>query len=365
MALRIRDDDGADSVVTYVNPSKELNAGLWSLFAGATVLLGLRVWVKLTRRHGLWYDDYILIASWFVLMANDALISYEYSHGYVTQNGATWDDKMHILINISSCGTLIGQAWSKTAFGVTLLKLTNRWQQYFIWFCIITMNAYMVAKCVLQWAKICGKKDYEVWYRLDVCLNSKFRDDFKEGGQIYNIIMDFIFAVFPWLITWKLDMRKNEKIGLCVTMSLGMIVAIETAVRVSWKDEGNKRDPYYYWRNGVSNVWYSSEVAGTIMVQCIPVLRPFLRDVHHSLTSKRLPSTADDNTRRSRTWASKNRVSAAFSKRSSKPPELSINQDAMEGLNFGYNETKISAGIELRRISEDHDEEKRLEWIKQ
>ena len=36
----------------------------------------------------------------------------------------------------------------------------------------------------------------------------------------YNILMDFIFAIYPWLIMWKLDMKKSEKLGLCVVMSL-------------------------------------------------------------------------------------------------------------------------------------------------
>jgi len=48
----------------YVDPSLQLNAGLWTLFAGASVFLAMRVWIKITRRHGLWWDDYILIATW-------------------------------------------------------------------------------------------------------------------------------------------------------------------------------------------------------------------------------------------------------------------------------------------------------------
>lgn len=40
---------------------------------------------------------------------------------------------------------------------------------------------------------------------------------------VYNIIMDFIFASFPWLITRSLEMRRLEKVGLCVTLSLGMV----------------------------------------------------------------------------------------------------------------------------------------------
>lgn len=48
----------------YYDPARELYAGLWSLFTAATVFLALRVWVKISRRHGLWYDDYLLILCW-------------------------------------------------------------------------------------------------------------------------------------------------------------------------------------------------------------------------------------------------------------------------------------------------------------
>lgn len=44
-------------------------------------------------------------------------------------------------------------------------------------------------------------------------------------------------------------------------------------------------------RNAISEIWYSAEVAGTIIVQCIPVLRPFIKDLHTSLTSRRLEAT--------------------------------------------------------------------------
>lgn len=35
--------------------------------------------------------------------------------------------------------------------------------------------------------------------------------------------MDFIFALFPWLLIRGVDMRKYEKAGLCAVMSLGML----------------------------------------------------------------------------------------------------------------------------------------------
>ncbi|KAI7778409.1 hypothetical protein LA080_002179 [Diaporthe eres] len=272
--------------VVLVDPTNEVNAGLWSLFATTTVFLAARLWCKITRRNGLWWDDHILIFSWLIVLFNDILISVEFGTGYVTKG--EWDDRMHILINISSCGTLVGQAISKTAFAVSLLRMTERWQQYILWFIIVTMNAYMFTKVLFQWARQCDDTDYDVWYRPNYCVDSNFLDKFKEGGNIYNILMDFVLALFPWAITMKLRMRKYEKVGLALTMSLGMLVAIMSAVRTWWvgRDVYGDKDALYFWRRSVSMIWFSAEITGTIIVQCIPVLRPFLQEVHAAISSR-------------------------------------------------------------------------------
>jgi hypothetical protein len=59
-----------------------------------------------------------------------------------------WDIRQHVLIDTTSCLTLLGQSLSKTAFAVTLLKLTKgeRWQQWVLWFIIISMNLYNLIK---------------------------------------------------------------------------------------------------------------------------------------------------------------------------------------------------------------------------
>jgi hypothetical protein len=48
----------------YVRPDTQVYIGLWCLQAGATLFLAARLWTKLTRRHGMWWDDYILITTW-------------------------------------------------------------------------------------------------------------------------------------------------------------------------------------------------------------------------------------------------------------------------------------------------------------
>ncbi|KUJ19475.1 uncharacterized protein LY89DRAFT_773934 [Mollisia scopiformis] len=282
--------------MTYISPAEEVAAGLWTLFAGTTVFLGLRIYCKFVRRAGLWYDDQTLILSWLVLMSTDILISIEFATGYVTGH---WDDRMHILINTSSCGTLVGQALSKIALGITLLRMADRKQAAILWFCVGSMNVYMLVKVFFQWAKYCGKDDYQNWYRLQgPCVGYVFEERLKVGGNIYNIVMDFVFAMFPWWITWKLDMRRIEKIALCGAMSLGMLVAVSSAVRTAWVSRPimHVHDEHYIWRNGMSNIWFSAEVAFTIIVQCIPILRPFLREIRTTITSKHLSEDAKAST---------------------------------------------------------------------
>lgn len=37
---------------------------VWPLAALSTLFLALRLYCKLSRRHRLWWDDYILLAGW-------------------------------------------------------------------------------------------------------------------------------------------------------------------------------------------------------------------------------------------------------------------------------------------------------------
>lgn len=131
-------------------------------------------------------------AAWLlqlVLMVTDILITVEYATGY---SEGSWDDRMHILINTSSMGTVIGQAVSKTAFGVTLLRMVeSKWQAAFLWFCIISMDGIAFSKCVFQWAKLCDKSSYQQWYRISGwCLTYDFSNNWKEVGNSKSSLDD-------------------------------------------------------------------------------------------------------------------------------------------------------------------------------
>jgi hypothetical protein len=61
-AMAPRDDSPLSGEVP--NYAGRMLWAIWSLTVGAGVFLALRVYCKLTRHRLLWWDDYILIASW-------------------------------------------------------------------------------------------------------------------------------------------------------------------------------------------------------------------------------------------------------------------------------------------------------------
>lgn len=78
----------------------------------------------------------------------------------------------------------------------------------------------------------------------------------------------------------------------------------------------NTYDSWYVWRQGHTEIWYQAEVAGTIIVQTLPVIRLIIQDLQISLMSTKLNETAgqiptigtgtNKTARNSRAWAAAN-----------------------------------------------------------
>lgn len=109
----------------------------------------------------------------------------------------------------------------------------------------------------------------------------------------------------------------------------------------------------------MSEIWYSAEVAGTIIVQCIPVLRPFIKDLHTSLTSRKLAAT--EPTRDGSTWRGSTLVDT---KRQPASQVLSAARDDLEDGGGGLGKQSLPpAGIfELTEIPEEEHQHQQYQY---
>lgn len=202
----------------------------WSMTGVAALFLGMRVYVKLITQRRLWWDDHLLVASWFMLVAFSSTITYGTTIGvgqhFSDLKGGlkTSDmDGLQLVVIIATVFSVMGGAWSKTSFALTLLRLTKGTIYYVIWFIIISMNAVLTFNAILQflWCQpasvawhsgaggTCWSKNVIIYYSI--------------AAASYSATMDILLAVVPWTVIMKLQMESKEKIGVAVCMSLGIV----------------------------------------------------------------------------------------------------------------------------------------------
>lgn len=161
--------------------SGRLLASCWSLVGASAVFLSLRIYCKLWRGKGLWWDDHTMIISWvgqgatfesnseksvlltfelvwqFSLTVAVSLLSYIVTLGFGKhQSTIDHEDLKTININtilVAAFG-IISTCVSKTSFALTLYRIIiNKWMRWFLLFVIITINVSMNLVWIFGFAK--------------------------------------------------------------------------------------------------------------------------------------------------------------------------------------------------------------------
>ncbi|KAM0807745.1 hypothetical protein AB5N19_08085 [Seiridium cardinale] len=268
----------------------------WALTAIAGVFLGTRIYVRLAQSR-LWWDDYLLTASWVSYIAiSIGVISTHYSklllivHSSISTYAVTIGFGEHLavvsdghiltivmLVSIAGVFTLLGAACSKTSFALTLLRLTNGRLKMAVWGIIITLNITLFVNAILPFLRC---MPIEAAWKSDVqgkCFDIEITIRFSVFAAAYSAAMDWILAFVPWAVIMGLNMRRKEKIGVAVCMSLGFIAGATSIIRCIKLPLLESDD--FTFRSGQLAIWTVAEIATTIMAASIPVLRVFLRKI--------------------------------------------------------------------------------------
>jgi len=168
----------------------KINVAIWIMIGFSTTFLALRIYCKFLRHNGLWWDDYVLIASWVrkppldvdgprwlgelrdgeaaqrvgtantkaqvCITIESSMLSYAVSLHYGVH---IWDypmdvdmvNKLMLAINLAGTFSITAAIWSKTSFALTLLRLTEGWTKWLVWYIIVSMNIAMGVSALMVW----------------------------------------------------------------------------------------------------------------------------------------------------------------------------------------------------------------------
>jgi hypothetical protein len=157
-----------------------------------------------------------------------------------------WDleiyDPVRFTLVLSSRATVTITAlvWTKTAFAITLLRLTKGMTKAFVWFIIISMNIAMGFSAMVPWIQCtplakgwisslpgtcwAPRVGSKIWIATGGAFPS-FSCSRTTANPLsaYSAAMDFTLAALPWTFLFTLSMKTKEKIGVAVAMSMGVV----------------------------------------------------------------------------------------------------------------------------------------------
>lgn len=169
-------------------------------------------------------------------MVESSVLTYTTTLGYGKH---IWDfeiDKLPALLlptSIAGTLTVTATAWSKTSFGITLLHITSGWYNKMTWFCIISMNFIMAVAAVMFW--ISCKPVEKTWNSSieGTCWEPHVTVIYHLFAGGYSALVDFTFAALPWKFLWSLQMRRKEKLGVMLAMSMGIFAGATAVVKTT------------------------------------------------------------------------------------------------------------------------------------
>ncbi|KAL8359072.1 hypothetical protein RB598_007775 [Gaeumannomyces tritici] len=255
---------------------------VWSLFVFATVFILLRLYSKARRNNALWWDDYVLLASWIFFLVACAQLSINVRNGF-GRSGSTLDpdslDRVGLDGLVVGTGLLLATPGSKTSFVITLGRISGPKLTAALWCATVSMNAFHAANLVVQWAQCTPlEKSWDlvvegsclpIGVNLGLSMGSAGTCFFLNHGR-------------PWLCTKKVGEQRmpgidKEKIGVCLAMSMGVLAAATAFAKVPKLQVLASTD---FTLDGVDLVILAStEIAQTMVAASVPMLRTLVCDI--------------------------------------------------------------------------------------
>ncbi len=121
------------------------------------------------------------------------------------------------LLPIAQFFAVTSVAVSKSSFILTLLRLVQKgWQKGALWFLLATVNGSLLSVSIVQFFQ-CGVPP------TPGCVDGSAVIALGIFAAAYSAAVDLVLVAFPSLIIWTLQMSQREKLGIIVSMSLGLV----------------------------------------------------------------------------------------------------------------------------------------------
>ncbi|KAK3681769.1 hypothetical protein B0T22DRAFT_445374 [Podospora appendiculata] len=200
---------------------------IWILTGLSGLFLLVRLFCKLMTKRLLWWDDHVLALSWIMLLTSVILVTISVSQGLGKHVSAVPVENlasMGLIGNLTGTFSILAAVWSKTSFALTLLRLMqSRRMKTLLWAIVASVNVAMGLNALFMWIRCAPAAKTWNPHVPGTCWAPEVYPRFGMFAAGYSAAMDFVLALLPWTVIWKLQMKRKEKFGIAIAMSMGFL----------------------------------------------------------------------------------------------------------------------------------------------
>ncbi|KAK0619564.1 hypothetical protein B0T14DRAFT_429245 [Immersiella caudata] len=233
----------------------------------STAFLWLRVYCRLSYARKLWWDDVLLMVGWALLVISVGLQTRIFKLGYlVTLFGSPEISPMNLA---SDTFMKLALAFSKTSCALTLLRIATGWMRHVIHVVAFVMNAAKLVHAVLARR---GNRGTPTPWTFGPCCSPDSGIYMSRIGSSASSLVSLLAVIII-----ELQMKRFEKIGVAVAMSLELLHVLKHLVqRCCLADHLERQSPCFSYRLARFSKWIHAEPNAAIVASSIPVLRILL-----------------------------------------------------------------------------------------
>ncbi|KAK4245594.1 hypothetical protein C7999DRAFT_16216 [Corynascus novoguineensis] len=242
--------------------------------------MALRFWCKMKHHKAIGWDDCILIIGWMFLAIYVSLAIAATRYGLGRHLDSVPSDDVAVaglLLFVAEFFAILAVAVSKSSFAVTLLRFAlERWHKVLLWGVIASVNLVMWSCAVLLLAQC--RPTRKLWNVVidGSCWPRSVYTAYSVFAGTWSAAMDFILAIFPWVLIWPMRIRTAEKIGVGIAMSLGVFAGITGVIKTTFLPAAGAPESDFTYISTDLIIWAAAESAVVISAASIPFMRPLL-----------------------------------------------------------------------------------------
>ncbi|KAF3762222.1 hypothetical protein M406DRAFT_220062, partial [Cryphonectria parasitica EP155] len=246
------------------------------LMSLTSIVVGLRIYTRLAIIKKLGWDDYCVILTWVVALADGATISSTVPYG-LGRHTATLDQSL-------LPSYLRNFYFSIVLYNLTLslIKLTFMIQYYRVLSVHkMKMIIWALGTVIMLWAlsqllvSIFTCFPLQKFWETDLPGRCMPDLPFWYINAAGNIITDVAIFILPLPVLHNLHLHKKQKYFLLGIFSLGFFTCAMSLIRLAYLKQGSD----FTFDNIPTSCWSMAELACGITCACLPTLRPLMSKI--------------------------------------------------------------------------------------